>query len=106
MKLAEREAAANAVPSDAAKAAKRRTATRADHDRGNDAPLPLPHETNQSAESQHEEGTREVGRPALRDLSHGLTDTDYRSGDAYQERTQNDANANTQSSKQEGTRKR
>jgi hypothetical protein len=103
MKLAKREPAANAVPSDAAK---RRTATRADHDHGNDAPLPLPHETDQSAESQHEEGTRAVGRQAHRDLSRGLTDTDRRGGDAYQQHTQNDANANTQLPKNEATCKR
>ncbi|WP_236002398.1 hypothetical protein [Paraburkholderia elongata] len=109
MKLAEREPNANAVPSDAAK---RCTATRADENHENVAPLPLPlplplpHETDQSAESQHEEGTRAVGRQAHQDLSRGLTDTDRRGGDAYQQRTQNDANANTQSPRREVTRKR
>ncbi|MFL9959262.1 hypothetical protein PQR65_38410 [Paraburkholderia nemoris] len=98
MKFAERETAANAVPSDAAK---RRIATRAESVQENDAPLPLPHETDQSAESQHEEGTREVGRQAHQDLSRGLTDTDRRGGDAYQQRTQNDANTNTQSPEHE-----
>lgn len=102
MKFAERKPAANAVSSDAPG---RRTATRAENVQENDAPLPLPHETDQSAESQHEEGTREVGRQAHQDLSRGLTDTDRRGGDAYQQRTQNDANANTQSPRHEVTRK-
>ncbi|WP_341314019.1 hypothetical protein WN982_01025 [Paraburkholderia sp. IMGN_8] len=103
MKLAEREPNANAVPRDAAK---RCTGTRADENHEKVAPLPLPHETDQSAESQHEEGTRAVGRQAHQDLSRGLTDTDRRGGDAYQQRIQNDANANTQSPRREVTRKR
>jgi hypothetical protein len=95
---------ANAVPSNAAN---RRAATiRADDDHEVVAPLPLPHETDQSAESQHEEGTREVGRQAHQDLARGLTDTDRRGGDAYQQRTQDDANVNTQSREHEATRKR
>ncbi len=83
MKFAERKPDTNAVSSDAPN---RRIATGAENVQDvqeNDAPLPLPHETDQSAESQHEEGTREVGRQAHRDLSRGLTDTDRRGGDAY-----------------------
>src|ERR1700730_9437472 len=97
---------ATQTPADTApvEPASRRTATRADEDQENVAPLP--HETDQSAESQHEEGTRAVGRQAHQDLSRGLTDTDRRGGDAYQKRTQNDANANTQSPKHKATRKR
>ena len=101
MKLTEQKPA-NAVPSNSPN--RRTTAIRADDDHDDDAPLP--HETDQSAESQHEDGTRAVGRQAHQDLSHGLTDTDRRGGDAYQQRTQNDANANTHSSKHEARRKR
>jgi hypothetical protein len=97
MKLTEQKPA-NAVPSNPPS---RRTAEHED-----DAPLPLPHETDESVESQHEEGTRAVGRQAHQDLSRGLTDTDRRGGDEYQHRTQNDANANTQSPKDEARRKR
>jgi hypothetical protein len=103
MKLTEQKPA-NAVPSNSP--SRRTTAIPADDDHKDDAPLPLPHETDQSAESQHEDGTRAVGRQAHQDLSRGLTDTDRRGGDAYQQRTQNDANANTQSSKHETRRKR
>ncbi|ANB72653.1 hypothetical protein AYM40_09940 [Paraburkholderia phytofirmans OLGA172] len=98
MKCAERKPAANAVSSDAA--------TGAENVQENDAPLPLPHETDQSAESQHEEGTLDVGRQAHQDLSRGLTDTDRRGGDAYQQRKQKDANTNTQSPEHEVTCKR
>jgi hypothetical protein len=103
MKLTEQKPA-NAVPSNPP--SRRTAAIRADGDHEDDAPLPLPHETDQLAESQHEDGTRAVGRQAHQDLSRGLTDTDRRGGDAYQQRTQNDANANTQSSKHEARRKR
>ena len=103
MKLTEQKPA-NALPSNPP--SWRTAAIRADSDHEDDAPLPLPHETDQSAESQHEDGTRAVGRQAYQDLSRGLTDTDRRGGDAYQQRTQNDANANTQSSKHEAKRKR
>jgi hypothetical protein len=100
MKLAE-QTPADTVPVDPAS---RRTVTRADEDQENVAPLP--HETDQLAESQHEEGTRAVGRQAHQDFSRGLTDTDRRGGDAYQQRTQNDANTNTQSPEHEVTCKR
>nr|WP_244816063.1 hypothetical protein [Caballeronia sp. Lep1P3] len=46
-----------------------------------DAPKPpLPHETDQSAGSQAEERTRDVGRQAHADIERGLVDTDRRSG--------------------------
>jgi len=99
MKLTEQKPA-NAVPSNSP--SRRTAAIRVDGDHEGDAPLP--HETDQSAESQHEDGTRAVGRKAHQDLSRGLTDTDRRGGDAYQQRTQNDANTN--SSKHKGRRKR
>jgi hypothetical protein len=63
---------------------------------------PLPHEADQDAESQHEHGTRRVGRQAHEDLARGLTDTDRRGGDAYQKQTQNDANVNTAAPTQKG----
>lgn len=59
-----------------------------------DESTPLPHETDQSPESQHEDDPRGVGKQAHRDLERGLEDTDRRGGDAYQERTQNDAHTN------------
>ena len=103
MKPAEQRSA-NAAPSDAV--SRCIAATPVDGDHEDVAPLPLPHETDQSAKSQHEVGTRAVGRQAYQDLSRGLTDTDRRGGDAYQQRTQNDANANTRSSEHEARRKR
>jgi hypothetical protein len=45
---------------------------------------PLPHESDQEPESQHEEGTRRVGRQAHEDLERGLVDTDRRGGADYQ----------------------
>ena len=103
MKLTEQKPA-NAVASNPP--SRRTAAIRADDEHEDDAPLPLPHETDESVESQHEEGTRAVGRQAHQDLSRGLTDTDRRGGDEYQQRTQNDANANTESPKDEARRKR
>ncbi|WP_109482779.1 hypothetical protein [Paraburkholderia sp. C35] len=64
---------------------------------------PLPHESDQSADSQQETEPRGVGKQAHRDLERGLEDTDRRGGDEYQERTQNDAQANENS---EESRKR
>jgi hypothetical protein len=58
---------------------------------------PLPHEMDQRPESQHEEGTREVGEQAHRDVERGLVDTDRRGGDEYQKRTQRDEHANVNS---------
>jgi hypothetical protein len=66
---------------------------------------PLPHEADQSPDSQQEHGTRRVGRQAHQDVSRGLTDTDRRGGDEYQQRTQNEANENTGTPKQKGPRK-
>ncbi|GAB2919352.1 hypothetical protein GCM10027093_67500 [Paraburkholderia jirisanensis] len=58
---------------------------------------PLPHEADQTPESQHEDDPRGVGKQAHRDLERGLQDTDRRGGDEYQERTQNDTHANRNS---------
>jgi hypothetical protein len=58
---------------------------------------PLPHEADQTPESQHEHAPRGVGKQAHRDLERGLQDTDRRGGDDYQERTQNDTHANRNS---------
>jgi hypothetical protein len=63
-----------------------------------DAGAPLPHETDQTAESQHEDDPRRVGKQAHSDLQRGLQDTDRRGGDEYQEKTQNDAHSNANSS--------
>jgi hypothetical protein len=62
-----------------------------------DEAAPLPHETDQTAGSQHEEDPRGVGKQAHRDLTRGLKDTDRRGGDEYQQDTQNDAHSNANS---------
>ncbi|MGA7781511.1 MAG: hypothetical protein WCA85_27895 [Paraburkholderia sp.] len=63
-----------------------------------DEAAPLPHETDQTADSQHEDEPRGVGKQAHRDLAHGLKDTDRRGGDEYQQKTQNDTHSNANSS--------
>ncbi|SDG48967.1 hypothetical protein [Paraburkholderia phenazinium] len=68
-----------------------------DADSLQDKAAPLPHETDQSVESQHEDEPRGVGKQAHRDLQRGLKDTDRRGGDEYQQKTQNDAHSNANS---------
>jgi len=58
---------------------------------------PLPHETDQDPESQHEDAPRRVGKQAHRDIERGLKDTDRRGGDEYQQKTQNDAHTDINS---------
>lgn len=65
------------------------------HDDG--ASPPLPHEADQSPESQGESEPRRVGEQAHEDLERGLEDTDRRGGADYQERTQPDEPANSKS---------
>ena len=62
-----------------------------------EAAAPLPHETDQDPESQHEDHPRHVGKQAHQDLERGLEDTDRRGGGDYQERTQNDAHTDVNS---------
>ncbi|CAB3713399.1 hypothetical protein LMG24238_04334 [Paraburkholderia sediminicola] len=62
-----------------------------------EASAPLPHETDQDPESQHEDAPRRVGKQAHRDIERGLKDTDRRGGDEYQQKTQNDAHADINS---------
>jgi hypothetical protein len=62
-----------------------------------EASAPLPHETDQNSESQHEDAARGIGKQAHRDVEQGLEDTDRRGGGDYQERTQNDAHTNRNS---------
>ncbi|MFL9864750.1 hypothetical protein PQR67_11280 [Paraburkholderia fungorum] len=62
-----------------------------------EAPAPLPHETDQNPESQHESSPRRVGKQAHSDIERGLKDTDRRGGDEYQQKTQNDAHADVNS---------
>ncbi|CAB3792357.1 hypothetical protein [Pararobbsia alpina] len=100
MKVAQQKPA-NALPKDPAG---KHAAPRGRRDHEDVAPLP--HETDQDAESQHEQGTRRVGRQAHQDLARGLTDTDRRGGDAYQQQTQNDANVNTATPAQKGTQRK
>ncbi|MCE4541604.1 hypothetical protein LY284_04150 [Caballeronia sp. PC1] len=56
------------------------------HDDASNAPLP--HETDQSVESQHEEEARDIGKQAHEDIERGLVDTDRRGGSEYQRQTQ------------------
>ncbi|MEC5406739.1 hypothetical protein VOM14_14410 [Paraburkholderia sp. MPAMCS5] len=67
-----------------------------------EAAAPLPHESDQDVESQHEDDARQVGKQAHSDLERGLQDTDRRGGDEYQEKTQNDAHADANSGKNPG----
>ncbi|WNC88236.1 hypothetical protein RI103_10855 [Paraburkholderia sp. FT54] len=62
-----------------------------------EAAVPLPHETDQDPESQHEDSPRHVGKQAHSDLERGLKDTDRRGGDEYQQKTQNDAHTDVNS---------
>ncbi|MGF6602381.1 hypothetical protein P3T23_007133 [Paraburkholderia sp. GAS448] len=62
-----------------------------------EASAPLPHETDQNPESQHEDGPRRVGKQAHKDIERGLKDTDRRGGEEYQQKTQNDAHADVNS---------
>ena len=65
------------------------------HDDASNAPLP--HEADQSVESQHEHEPRDVGMQAHEDIERGLVDTDRRGGDDYQRDTQRDEHANVNS---------
>ncbi|MFM0384555.1 hypothetical protein [Paraburkholderia dipogonis] len=62
-----------------------------------EASAPLPHETDQNPESQHEDAPRRVGKQAHRDVERGLKDTDRRGGEEYQQKTQNDAHTDINS---------
>jgi hypothetical protein len=62
-----------------------------------DTAAPLPHETDESPASQDDGEPRKVGEQAHEDLERGLEDTDRRGGADYQERTQNDEHADTNS---------
>ncbi|GAB5100104.1 hypothetical protein [Caballeronia sp. TF1N1] len=68
--------------------------TQVDDDSSNAA---LPHEADQSVDSQDEHEPREVGKQAHDDVKRGLVDTDRRGGGAYQEATQRDDHANENS---------
>src|SRR5258707_15544058 len=67
-----------------------------------EASAPLPHETDQNPESQHEDAPRRVGKQAHRDVERGLKDTDRRGGEEYQQKTQNDAQTDINSDGKEG----
>ncbi|WP_345813981.1 hypothetical protein AAGS40_06590 [Paraburkholderia sp. PREW-6R] len=62
-----------------------------------EAAAPLPHETDQHSESQHEDNPRQIGKQAHKDVEKGLQDTDRRGGGEYQQQTQNDAHADVNS---------
>ncbi|WP_255580895.1 hypothetical protein [Caballeronia sp. dw_276] len=62
-----------------------------------DTTAPLPHETDESPALQDDGEPRKVGEQAHEDLERGLEDTDRRGGADYQERTQTDEHANTNS---------
>ncbi len=59
--------------------------------------MPLPHESDQSVESQHEHEPRDVGRQAHDDIESGVVDTDRRGGNDYQRGTQHDEHVNVNS---------
>ncbi len=60
-----------------------------------DAPVKHPrHEGGEPVAAKHPHEPRSVGVQGHEDLQRGLEDTDRRGGDAYQERTQNDAQVN------------
>ncbi|KXU87185.1 hypothetical protein CR51_35765 [Caballeronia megalochromosomata] len=61
------------------------------------ANAPLPHEVDQSVESQDEHDARDVGKQAHEDIERGLVDTDRRGGDDYQRDTQRDEHVNVNS---------
>jgi hypothetical protein len=67
-----------------------------------DEAAPLPHETDQDPESQHEDHPRGVGKQAHSDVERGLKDTDRRGGDEYQQKTQNDAHTDVNSDAKAG----
>ncbi|MEM5292884.1 hypothetical protein VSR82_00845 [Burkholderia sp. JPY481] len=67
-----------------------------------EAAAPLPHETDQHPESQHEDNPRHVGKQAHEDIEHGLQDTDRRGGGEYQQRTQNDSHTDVNSDRKQG----
>lgn len=71
-----------------------------------DDAAPLPHESDQNPQAQHDEDPHRVGKQAHHDVEHGLTDTDRRGGDEYQQRTQNDAHTNENSASKSGGRSR
>ncbi|MBC8748139.1 type VI protein secretion system component VasF [Paraburkholderia sp. WC7.3g] len=71
-----------------------------------EAAVPLPHETDQHPESQHEDEPRHVGKQAHEDIEHGQQDTDRRGGDEYQQRTQNDSHTDVNSHRQQRGAKR
>lgn len=61
------------------------------------ANAPLPHETDQHVESQHEDEARDVGKQAHEDIERGVVDTDRWGGEDYQRDTQRDEHANVNS---------
>jgi hypothetical protein len=68
-------------------------AARPEHE--DDAPVKHPrHEGGEPVATKHPHEPRSVGVQGHEDLKRGLEDTDRWGGDAYQERTQNDAQAN------------
>ena len=61
---------------------------------GHSAGPALPHEADQTPESQQEHEPREVGKRVYRNVDEGREDTDRWGGDESQKRTQNDEQAN------------
>ncbi|MBN3853558.1 MULTISPECIES: hypothetical protein [unclassified Paraburkholderia] len=65
------------------------------HELDEDAKVKHPrHEGGEPVATKHPHEPRSVGVQGHEDLERGLEDTDRWGGDAYQERTQNDAQAN------------
>ncbi len=59
-------------------------------DKHDDDSPPLPHEADQSHQSQEEAEPRDIGEQAHEDLERGLQDTDRRSDANYQQMTRTD----------------
>jgi hypothetical protein len=55
--------------------------------------VPLPHEADQSIESQDDHEPRDVGKQAHEDIERGIVDTDRRGADDYQRATQREKHA-------------
>ncbi|WP_277187989.1 hypothetical protein [Caballeronia sp. BR00000012568055] len=55
--------------------------------------VPLPHEADQSVESQDDHEPRDVGKQAHEDIKRGIVDTDRRGADDYQRATQRNEDA-------------
>jgi hypothetical protein len=107
----DKESVGQRKPGDAQQAQQDQHAEQADphapkHPRSlQESAAPLPHESDQSAESQQEQEPRPIGQQAHGDIERGLVDTDRRGGGDYQQMTQNDAHADVNSDQKQPDQK-